>query len=255
MSNKEQKQLILEARKILRFDYTEDREPTDQMRKIPQPPLVKEASSEEIVRLPRDFNSLKLNNDVLDIIYNRESHRIFTEESVTLLTLSFLLWATQGIKSIRGEKYATFRTVPSGGARHPFETYLIVRKIDGLKPGKYHYLPMKHELEYLGSDPDLDTKIGISLANQRWAVSANVVLYWSIVPYRGEWRYAEFAHRIMLIDIGHVCQNLYLACEAAGLGTCAIGAFSRENCDKLFGLDGEEEFTILAAPVGSVPKK
>ena len=42
MSNKEQKQLILEARKILRFDYTEDREPTDQMRKIPQPPLVKE---------------------------------------------------------------------------------------------------------------------------------------------------------------------------------------------------------------------
>ena len=57
------------------------------------------------------------------------------------------------------------------------------------------------------------------------------------------------------MDIGHVCQNLYIATESIGFGTCAIGAFDRILCDSIFGLDGEEEFTILASPVGVVSKE
>ncbi|MDD4184499.1 MAG: SagB/ThcOx family dehydrogenase [Candidatus Izemoplasmatales bacterium] len=255
MSKESQKQLIENSRKLIKFDYPEDHEPSDQQKRLSQPPLVKEPSSSEIIKLPRDFQNLKLNNDIVNVIYSRESHRVYTEEKVDLSILSFLLWATQGIKSIRGKKYATLRTVPSGGARHPFETYLVIRKVEGLKPGKYHYLPMTHELEYLGDQAKIEEATGIALLDQRWAVSANVIFFWSIIPYRGEWRYAEAAHRIMLVDIGHVCQNLYIASEAAGLGTCAIGAFDREKCDQLFDLDGEEEFTILAAPVGTISTK
>ena len=49
---------------------------------------------------------------------------------MSLLQLSFLLWATQGVKSIRGKSYATIRTAPCGGARHPFQTYLLVRQVE-----------------------------------------------------------------------------------------------------------------------------
>ena len=102
----------------------ESREPedfkSDQQRMLPQPPLVKAPVSEVRIDLPRDFKPLGLGKDMLNVIFNRCSSRVYTDEPLTLLELSFLLWATQGIKSIRGKKYATIRTVPCGGARHPF---------------------------------------------------------------------------------------------------------------------------------------
>lgn len=173
----------------------------------------------------------------------------------SLMPASFLLWATQGIKDIRGKSYATLRPVPSGGARHAFETYLLVQHVEGLRPGAYHYLPMGHQLEFLHPVDDLPAQISTSLEGQSWAAKASVIFYWSFVPYRCEWRYGIFAHRPALMDAGHLGQNLYLACAALGLGTCAVAAFDRQMCDSLFTLDGEEEFTVYASPVGTISPK
>ena len=65
-----------------------------------------------------------------------------------------------------------------------------------------------------------------------------------------EWRYGLAAHKVIAPDAGHVCQNLYLACEAISAGTCAIAAYHQERMDALLRVDGEEEFTIYLAPVG-----
>jgi len=56
----------------------------------------------------------------------------------------------------------------------------------------------------------------------------------------------------MLIDAGHVMQNLYLSCGAIGCGTCAIAAFNQKLADNLLKLDGEDEFVIYAAPIGII---
>ena len=58
---------------------------------------------------------------------------------MSLLELSYMLWTCQGVKQIRGKKYATLRTVPSGGARHGFELYFVCQNVEGLTPGTYHY--------------------------------------------------------------------------------------------------------------------
>ena len=76
------------------------------------------------------------------------------------------------------------------------------------------------------------------------------MLLWSCIPYRGEWRYTVRAHKVMLVDVGHVGQNLYLACEAMGLGTCAIGAYDQLKTDAFLRLDGHDEFVLYLAPVG-----
>jgi len=76
------------------------------------------------------------------------------------------------------------------------------------------------------------------------------VFIWTTIPYRMEWRYSVVSHKIIALDAGHVCQNLYLACESIGCGTCAIGAYDQEKMDRFLGVDGEEEFAIYAAPVG-----
>lgn len=228
---------------------------SDQEKKLPQPPLVKANMRGEQIALPRGFEKLGLQGDLISVILKRKSSRVYTQESMSLLELSFLLWATQGIKEIRGKSYATLRTVPCGGARHPFETYLLVKHVEGLVPGAYHYLPMTHQLELLTPLEDetaLTDLMDKSLCGQRWAAKSNVVFYWSFVPYRSEWRYGIHAHRMIMADLGHVGENLYLACAALGLGTCGIGAFDQDLCDRTFELDGEEEFTVYSESVGTI---
>ena len=232
--------------------YNEDFE-SDQSRKLPQPPLTKAPMrpDDAAIALPMDFDGLSTAS-LTDLLLSRKSNRVYTQKPISLLQLSYLLWATQGIKDIRGKSYATIRTVPCGGARHEFETYLIVRHVEGLQPGAYHYLPMGHKLEFLYPVADLEAVVSDTLSEQHWAAKASVVFYWSMVPYRAEWRYGIYAHRVALIDVGHVGQNLYLACTGLNLGTCAIGAFSDPVCNTLFELDGVEEYIVYAAPVGTV---
>lgn len=253
-----QEQLIQNGRNFTKgyrdSDPYEETFESDQERKLPQPPLVKAPVTPGHTHIPltRDFSALELKQDLVSLIRDRRSARIYTQQTMTLDQLAFLLWASQGIKSIRGRAYATLRTVPCGGARHQFETYLLVRNVQGLQPGAYHYLPMEHALEFLHEVPDLDSAISESLCGQSWAAKANVVFYWSMVAYRVEWRYGIYAHRTALIDAGHMGQNLYLACTGAGLGCCAIAAFSHEQCNRLFDLDGEEEYIVYTIPVGTI---
>jgi nitroreductase len=60
------------------------------------------------------------------------------------------------------------------------------------------------------------------------------------------------APKLVNLDAGHVCENLYLAAESIGAGTCAVAAYSQAAADALLGVDGEEEFAIYVAPVGKV---
>jgi len=142
--------------------------------------------------------------------------------------------------------------VPSAGARHPLETYLCVFNIDGLDVGFYRYLPLEHQLLFEFNEKDASEKISGATFGQSFIGKAAVTFIWTAIPYRMEWRYGLAAHRVIALDAGHVCQNLYLACEAIGAGTCAIAAYNQEAMDQLLRIDGEDEFTIYLAPVGKV---
>lgn len=72
------------------------------------------------------------------------------------------------------------------------------------------------------------------------------------VFYRMEWRYGDASYKVIALDAGHVCQNLYLACEAVSAGACAIAAYDQKLADRLVGVDGEEEFVLYMAAVGKV---
>ena len=67
-----------------------------------------------------------------------------------------------------------------------------------------------------------------------------------------EWRYTFLSPKIIALDAGHLCQNLYLASESIGVGTCALGAYDQLKMDALLGVDGEDEFAIYVAPVGKI---
>jgi SagB-type dehydrogenase family enzyme len=97
---------------------------------------------------------------------------------------------------------------------------------------------------------NLERKITRASLGQPYPGASAVTFIWTVIPYRMEWRYGLAAHKVIALDAGHVCQNLYLACEAIGAGTCAIAAYDQDGMDELLKIDGEEEFTIYLAPVG-----
>jgi SagB-type dehydrogenase family enzyme len=226
---------------------------SDQERHLPQPPLEKAAPpGARLVELPAPDPAVLSERDIYCCLKRRRSRRTFNAASLTLGQLAFLLWATQGVQRVFGDNYSTFRPAPSGGARHPFETYLIVNRVDALEPGVYRYLPLSHRLQFVFSDDTLIPQLHDACMGQTFVGDSAVVFAWSCIPYRTEWRYHVASAKLILLDAGHLCQNLYLACEAIGCGTCAVAAYDQQAIDRLLRMDGVDEFVVYLAPVGKV---
>jgi SagB-type dehydrogenase family enzyme len=229
---------------------------SDQQMGKEYPPLEKPFSVDDILIELISPNNFSIGREhLVEIIKTRKSRRNFSEEPFSLEELSFLLWATQGVHRIIGKGYCTIRTVPSAGARHPFETYVIIKNVKSINPGIYRYLALNHQLSRV-SDSPTPVKLTEACAGQGWVTKASIVFVWAVIPYRTEWRYTEIkSPKIIALDAGHVCQNLYLACEAIGAGTCAIGAYNQKKMDSLIGVDGKEEFVVYLAPAGRISRK
>jgi SagB-type dehydrogenase family enzyme len=187
--------------------------------------------------------------DLRAAIEHRRSVRAYFHKPLTLDDLSFLLWCTQGVQKTEGTHW-TFRTVPSAGARHAFETFLAINDVVGLEPGLYRYLALSHQLQQIESDVTLIHRVTGACFDQPFVLRCGVVFLWTAVPYRMTWRYGERGYRDLHLDAGHVCQNLYLAAEAAGLGVCAVAAFDDNAMNNLLGINGTDQFLIYLATVG-----
>lgn len=225
---------------------------TDQKNNVPHPKAQKAIPEDAplINLIPPDEFAVG-NLSVLDAIGRRRSRRNYSSKPISLEGLSYLLWATQGVTDLRRDGRSLLRTVPSAGARHPFETYLLVNNVTSVEPGLYRYLGVEHKLCFLYYDPEIIENFYLATYEQYVDQSA-VVFSWTAIPYRTEWRYGPLAHKMIAQDSGHMCQNLYLACESLGIGTCAIGAYDQKMMDDLLRVDGEDEFTIYVATVGQV---
>jgi SagB-type dehydrogenase family enzyme len=232
-------------RKVIDFSQT------DQHRGIAPSPIEKPYEKDaRLIDLPQYAQFEDIGKiDLISAIRNRESRREYSNKPISIEELSFLLWATQGIKRKLDPGHA-LRTVPSAGCRHALETYLCALNIQGLGKGIYRYLPLEHKLLFEFTEENLDRHIVQAALGQQYPGEAAITFIWTTVPYRMEWRYGIAAHKVIAIDAGHVCQNLYLACEAIGAGTCAMAAYDQERMDKLLRIDGQDEFTIYLASVG-----
>jgi len=250
---------ILKQRRFLQAAGWEERQQqttrTDQQLGVPEPPAQKAyPPNSTIIELPLPESTGLGTMPVISALGNRESRRKYTGGAIRLDQLSFLLWATQGVrKTVVADGITKYRRLsPSAGARHPFESYLAVERVDGLTSGLYRYLHLEHRLLSLRPEHGLAEQFGRAACQQVWMRDAAVVFVWTAIPYRTEWRYARTSHKVIALDAGHLCQNLYLACEALGLGTCAVAAYVQDQVDQLLEVDGADEFTIYLAPVGRI---
>lgn len=228
------------------FKY-QDPGPTDQQAGLERIPSAKPPSGKETIKLP-DWKNCKLEDrNIREIILKRRSVRNYSDSPLSLEELSYVLFLTQGIPS---RSRPMLRTVPSGGAMHPFETYLAIGRVEGLISGGYHFLPVSHSIELFSDDPKFFCSVVDACLSQDFLNQAAVILIWTALPYRTVWRYKQRGYRYIFLDAGHLCQNAYLAAESIGAGCCAIGAFDDGRMNELVSVNGKDEFVIYIGAVG-----
>jgi SagB-type dehydrogenase family enzyme len=221
-----------------------------QSRGEPQPPLeLPWEEDAELIVLPAPADIQLPDSSLRAMIEQRKTVRAYSDQALTLEELAWLLWSTQGVKA-KTDRPVLSRTVPSAGARHPFETYLLVNKVESMQPGLYRYISTRHALLTVNTRGDIAEKIAHGCLDQKHVLRSAVTFLWDAVAARTVWRYDQRAYRYMHLDAGHVCQNLYLAAESIGCGVCAIAAFNDVLLNEAVQLDGTREFIIYAASLG-----
>lgn len=203
----------------------------------------------EKIKLPTDW---EIDKGLNDILQRRRSCRRYSDVPLTVEDIAALLWASQGITGRAGSFF--FRTAPSAGALYPVETYLSIQNVVSLAQGLYHFQPAEFTLETMSIEFP-GKKVARAALGQNFIAQAGVVFIWSAILRRNFSKYGHRGLRYVMMDAGHICQNLLLAAEALGLGACPVAAFYDNDLNRLLGLDGEEESVIYLAAVGAKSEK
>ncbi len=210
-----------------------------------QPERYKTYAGAEQIALPDPHGHRGLSLE--ETVEMRRSIRDYSATPLSSEELSRLLHAAQGITEHRWGLRAT----PSAGALYPIELYAVVQDVVGLEPGIYHYAVQEHGLELL-QPGDFRAEVVRAGIGQAFLGQAGVCFVLSAVFQRTRWKYRERAYRYVLLEAGHIGQNIYLAATSMGLGACAVGAFLDDDLNDLLGLDGKEEAALYIIPVGKV---
>lgn len=168
----------------------------------------------------------------------RRTYRDAADRAITLAQLADCLFAGLGlIGEVETETgRLPLKTTPSGGARNPFEAYVLARKVDGLAPGFYHYSGKQHSLHYRGNTPK-DLPVSNLLGDQDWVEAMPCIVFLVAYFERTMWKYSDSnAYRVVLIEAGHIGQNIMLAATANGLSACPTAALAHTAINNLLGL-------------------
>lgn len=179
---------------------------------------------------------------VEEAIAKRKSIRTYKNQPLTIKELAQLLWACQGIT------HDNKRAAPSAGATYPFEIFVVVGNVEGLKPGIYHYDPFEHSLTMI-KEGDFRKELQKAALNQNWVGKAAVDIVLVAFYERTTKYYGERGVRYVHIEAGHIGQNIYLQATALNLGTVAVGAFYDEEVAKIIGTNGAPLYIF---PVGRI---
>jgi SagB-type dehydrogenase family enzyme len=193
------------------------------------------------------------NSEFVEVLLKRRTHRKFSNQKLSLATVSQLLslvWGVTGYLYSPVFGRLIHKTSPSGGARHPGEVYLMALRVSGLRPGLYHYHPARHELEMISANAT-PQKAKLYCGHQSYAKDAAALFLMTAVFARTMWKYPNSrAYRVVLLDAGHLCQTFCLAATWLGLAPFCTAALSDSLIERDLKIDGISESVLYVAGVG-----
>jgi len=177
--------------------------------------------------------------------------------SLPLQDLAGLLdrvFGSRGSEEIAEGAVAIKKNHPSGGALHPIEAYLIVRNVAGLAPGLYHYNVESHALDLLEAldTNDVHRTALDAVAGQTYFADAHALIILTARFGRSFWKYRNHAkiYRAILLEAGHVSQNIYLSATESGYGAFVTAAINEIDLEKALRLDSIQESPVAVCGIG-----
>lgn len=202
-------------------------------------------------RLERIRLALKRNKGSLfKAMASRESIRRFSKEPISFNNLSYILFGSSGIIRSNESIDKNRRSYPSAGARYPIEIYIASLNIENLNKGLYHYNVKRNELEVLLKE-DLERWVLKSFGDEKWLTEAGGIVILTGVLRRNYIKYNNRGYRYLLIEAGHISQNIMLLAEELGMVTCPVGGFVDDDLDELLDIKEQGEFSVYTIAVGN----
>lgn len=181
------------------------------------------ASRDRVLPAPQKSGGMSLT----EALSKRHTVRRFQKTELTPQQLADILWSANGINRSNGK-----RTAPS--AMDKRDVMIFAAMSDGV----WYYDP---ELHLAKNQMGRVSREDVRKYCGKFAAPCYLIL----VPDRKKQKREVFA----ALDVGYVSQNIYLAAQAHGLGTCAMGSIvDRKKLIEILNLG--ENVPVLVHPVG-----
>ena len=155
-----------------------------------------------------------------EALAKRRSMRLFANKPLESEQISQLAWAGQGIT----ETQRGLRTAPSAGGTYPIDLYFATQE------GLFVYRPAEHSLEQT-SDQDIRSGLAAAASMESVATAGcNIIVAGSVRKLTSQFR--EKARTYMLLEAGHIAQNILLQAVCLDLGSVAIGGFNSRDVSR-----------------------
>jgi SagB-type dehydrogenase family enzyme len=175
--------------------------------------------------------------------HKRKYEKIDKEKLARLLYFSF---GKTGDRYMQVTGKHIRKTVPSGGARHPYEFYILIHDVLGLESGIYHYQFNDHYLSLLQKlERDKIKQLideTLIIDPKRLCFSPQLAVVYSCVFERSMHRYRySRSYKVMHYDLGHIYQNLEFLARAYGLNMYSGYSCHEKQIEEAIGIDSIKE--------------
>ncbi len=185
-------------------------------------------------RIPLIKGEISPGRDLMGLFRGEEPAE--SEQRLGFPALSRVLYRSYGVtreEKARGIRFFS-RTVPSAGGLYPCQIYLMSRHMEGLETGVYYCHMIQESLDLIHRD-------GFSLGRDQTFDLSFVV---TGIFFNSAWKYRERAFRYLLLDSGHLVENLNLALRAEGLSPRVDDDFEDDRISALLALDQDKEVPL-----------
>jgi SagB-type dehydrogenase family enzyme len=135
-----------------------------------------------------------------------------------------------------------YRSAASAGALYPNEIYLAHDGILDLNPGLYHYGIKKRVLSPLRRQKVIQPVLDAMGFQEKTRLVSSLMI--TGIFFRSAWKYRARAYRYVLLDAGHLLENLILSLQYLSIPFSVHYRYHDREMNQILGVNGKQEACI-----------
>ena len=214
------------------------------------------------IRIPLPAPTHITSDSLESVVSRRVSTRKFSQQQPSLAQLGELFWRTMRqtealsmtVKDQSGIDHVfplKRRPVPSGGAVHEIDAYILANVGGELPAGLWRYDDEYHEMVHV-ADLGEDSQIVSYHAQRSAALSETpyMLVLFSARFDRMMWKYTAMPFAAILKHVGVLYEIFYLVATDMGLGVCGLGNGESRAFSRMIGTHPAVETTVGEMLIG-----